>query len=145
MLAEGLLSFSFASGDNLLCKYVICTSDFQYKKIFFTKNRRCVYDIVMPKKLELVFVRTQAELNIIRQERGCIRIGTTTNPEARASAYASEGYRGTMYVTETKNMMKCEDRFLRDHLPRHNVHTFSNHGDYEGYIYAIIGRKIIVE
>lgn len=94
----------------------------------------------MSKKVNVVHVNSQAELHQICNERGSVRVGSTNNPSSRASGYATDGYRGTMYVAPTNNMMKSEDRFLRADT-RHNVHKYSNAAEDKGYVYVINGQR----
>ena len=70
-----------------------------------------------------------------------MRNGATVNPSSRASNYASNGYRGTMYYTKSSNMKASENRLLSSHNGRHNVHKKSNHSATSGYVYTIVGQK----
>lgn len=95
----------------------------------------------MSKKVNVVYVETQAQLSQISNERGSVRVGSTSNPSARASSYAHEGYRGTMYVAPTNNMRMSEDRLLRNTDTRHNSHRYSNAAEEKGELYVFQGQK----
>ena len=88
---------------------------------------------------------TQKELHEIVGERGAIRVGATVDPDRRANGYESDGYAGTMYVAKTENMMKAEDRLLKEARKtgggRHNVQDLSNAAEDPGYVYVIKGRR----
>lgn len=94
----------------------------------------------MSKKMNVVHLKTLAELLEIANERGSVRVGSTINPNSRASSYASDGYRGTMYVVSTNNMRRSEDRLLAAGT-RHNVQSYSNAAEDEGFVYVIVGQR----
>lgn len=95
----------------------------------------------MPKKVKVVYLQKQEDLQKIANARGSVRVGSTSNPAARASSYDSGKYSGNMFVAKTKNMMQSEDRLLKNSDARHNVHRVSNAQKTEGYIYVINGQK----
>lgn len=90
--------------------------------------------------MEVVHVKTQAEVFERCNEHGAVRGGSTIDPENRAAEYFRQGYRGTMFAALTTNMMKAEDRVLKYNL-RHNEQKSSNSAEAEGYVYVIIGQK----
>jgi len=99
----------------------------------------------MARKLNIRKVGSQQKLHKIVKQRKSIRVGSTKNPAKRASAYQSEGYRGTMYVASTQNMMKAEDRLMRTakkaERGRYNVHQLSGAKAKPGYVYVNKGQR----
>ena len=67
------------------------------------------------------------------------RVGATKNPNARISAYQSQGYAGTAYVAETRNMKQAEGRLLRacQSSCDCNIQRSSNAPSQPGYVYGI--------
>ncbi len=92
-------------------------------------------------KMECLQVATQEQLLQIAQESHVIYAGATINPWRRADDHSSDGFTGTMFFAETRNMMQAEDRLLRVRNYRHNTHQQSNADPSPGYIYVIKGRK----
>ena len=88
---------------------------------------------------------TLGELLDIVGEVGAIHVGATNHPDQRAQSYKAEGYAGVMYIAKTKNMMKAEERLLKEVRKtrggRHNVHSLSNAAEKPGYVYVIKGRR----
>ena len=84
---------------------------------------------------------TQSELHEIIQEYGAIRTGATVDVDRRRDEYEEDGYSGTMFFAETRNMKFAEDRLLEIRVPRYNEQTLSNAQEEEGYVYVIQGRR----
>lgn len=105
------------------------------------KSKKVKVVPVKSKKMKVVHLKTQSKLIKIRSKRGAVRVGSTKNPSSRSSNYATNGYRGTMFVAPTKNMMRSEDRFLKNSYARHNVHGFSNASEDKGFVYVIKGQR----
>ena len=76
-----------------------------------------------------------------KAEKKVTRVGATTNVKARASAYKSEGYTGTMLVAPTTNQKQKENKLLEScakfGTSLKNVQKSSNVSDTPGYVYAI--------
>ena len=70
-----------------------------------------------------------------------IRCGATVDPQRRNNEYAREGYRGTMYCAETKNMRTAENRLLHKFDFKYNKQKNSNVAEDSGYVYIITGKK----
>ena len=71
-----------------------------------------------------------------------IRCGATIDPKRRNNEYAREGYRGTMYYAETKNMRTAENRLLHNFDFEYNKQKNSNVAEDRGYVYIITGKKL---
>lgn len=84
---------------------------------------------------------TQMDLHNLAAEHGSIRVGVTTDLDARIRSYENKGYSGTFYVAPTQNMMQAENRLLSGYDFRHNQQNQSNASDKPGWVYLIRGRK----
>ena len=94
----------------------------------------------MPLELQKV---TQKVIYERVKEPGVICAGSTIDLEHHKAEYEREGYEGTMYYTETKNMKKAEGKLLASCADcGHNIQLSSNAEEKPGYIYIIKGTKM---
>ena len=80
---------------------------------------------------------------IIRSNKKAIRAGATKDHEQRKGQYEREGYSGTMYYANTDNMKSAEDKLFKIKVPPENVQTRSNISEEPGYVYVIVGTKVV--
>lgn len=80
------------------------------------------------------------ELQTLARQPRNQRVGATVNPENRRKQYRSEGYTGTFYYAQVRNMKAAEQMLLScvgtGNCPR-NVQSGSNAPEGPGYVYAI--------
>ena len=86
---------------------------------------------------------TQERLHQIIRRSGAIRAGATIEPEQRMKQYEYDGYSGAMYYSKTQNMKAAEDKLFEIRVPPENVHTKSNAPSEPGYVYVIVGERVI--
>jgi len=83
---------------------------------------------------------SQGDLQRIVKEKGAVRAGSSTNLEGRIQQYKQEGYKGKLFHADTRNMMKAEDKLLKEN-PLHNQQKLSNAPERPGKVYVIKGGK----
>lgn len=91
--------------------------------------------------VQLERIETYAELEDIAREKFSIRVGSTKDIKGRASSYRTQGYSGTMFWTETKNMCYAENKLLKLGSYKHNKQKTSNNTTEPGQVYVIQGKK----
>ena len=91
--------------------------------------------------LQLEKIKTQDELREKAQENGVVRAGAI-DLQRRKEELQSEGFSGTMYYTDVKNMRLAENNLLACKSKfSHNPPKEGDAADESGYIYVIQGRK----
>ena len=76
------------------------------------------------------------------EKPGVICGGCTVDPYRCKAEYEREGYVGTIYIAETENMKKAEDKLLAHHEFWHKVQQSSNAEEKPGHIYVIQGKRM---
>ena len=86
---------------------------------------------------------SQKRLQRIITGNRAIRAGATKDPEQRRTQYEYDDYSGKMYYSKTDNMTKAEDKLFGIKLPLHNVQKKSNIASEPGYVYVIVGERLV--
>ena len=86
---------------------------------------------------------TQERLHRIIRRSGAIRAGATIDPDRRRKEYENEGYSGIMYYSKTQNMTVAEDKLFEIRVPSANDQAKSNAQSEPGYVYVIVGERVI--
>ena len=93
----------------------------------------------MPLELQKV---TEEEIYEKVKEPGFGRAGHTGTPKRRKDELEREGFEGTMYYAETKNMKKAQDKLFASCADGGlDIDLMSNVKEKPGHIYAIRGGK----
>lgn len=94
--------------------------------------------------MELVKIHDMPDLYSHIDDWGAGRTGSTRHITDRCKQYYSEGFRGIMYYARTGNMRAQEDELLSRGKWKHNPQLRSNAPEEEGYVYIIVGRKLVM-
>ena len=90
-------------------------------------------------KMPAVVKVTQKQLARKASQPYAIRKGATVDPPRRVGEYRHQGFKGKMYAAPTKNMMKAEDKLLKN-PGIHNKQTLSNAQAKPGFTYSLQGK-----